>query len=329
VVGFSWPVVAHQKDPALLICPDRGLVVSIVTARGVVVVRGLTGAVGVQGRSSTMNEIWDAAAEGDVGEVERWLGQDPDLLDATIGDGFTPLMCASLKGHVEVVRCLLDHGAAINLRDDDSQCTALYIACFEGRLPVVRLLVERGADPTLARADGWTPLIIASIQGHLEVVRSLLGHPRAKETINHREEDGRTALWSACFYGRGGVVSALLESGADPTVSVQGVVTPMTVAKHEGELPEGVTAEGRRECVAALEVSLCRPLPSASILMSSLAEAWGVWLGRGGRMRSGPTCCGRPGRWRMRLGASRRRRCRRGGRGARSSVGAWRQCRRS
>jgi uncharacterized protein len=205
--------------------------------------------------SSAMGDIWNAASAGDVSEVERLVVEDRGLLDARISDGYTPLMLASMKGHVEVVRCLLDKGAAMNEGEGDGQ-TALYKACSEGHLPVVRLLVERGADPSIVdNVKAWTPLIIASIQGHVEVVRSLLGHPGAKATTNQRAEERGTALWWACCFGRGGIVRALLESGADPTIAVQGIITPMAVAKHEGQLPQGVTVEGRRDCVAALEVS--------------------------------------------------------------------------
>jgi ankyrin repeat protein len=132
------------------------------------------------------------------------------------------------------------------------------MACYEGRLPVVRLLVEKGADPSIVdNTKRWTPLIIASVQGHLEVVRSLLGHSGAKETINQRDNEGATALWQACLYGRGGVVRALLESGADPTISIHGGLTPMRLAKLDAIYPDGVTVANRRECVAALEVSFC------------------------------------------------------------------------
>jgi hypothetical protein len=61
-----------------------------------------------------MVNIWHAARAGDVGEVERLVGQDPGLLNARDGIGFTPLMLASRRGHVGVVRFLLDKGAAVN-----------------------------------------------------------------------------------------------------------------------------------------------------------------------------------------------------------------------
>jgi ankyrin repeat protein len=125
--------------------------------------------------------------------------------------------------------------------------------------PVVRLLLARGGDPAIATHAGSTPLIIASLDGHLEVVHLLLGHPSAKADINRRDDQGRIALWWACDKGRGGVVRALLESGADPTIAITNGSTPMAIAKQHP--PAYISAEGRRECVAALEVRSCPALP--------------------------------------------------------------------
>jgi ankyrin repeat protein len=213
--------------------------------------------------SSAMVNIWRAAEAGDVGEVERLVGQDPGLLDAGDGAGTTPLMWASMRGHVGVVRWLLDKGAAINGRDA-TRCTALWYVCVHGHAPVVRLLMERGADPTIANVVSGIPMIAASKEGHLEVVRFLLGHPSAKAAINHRDESGQTALWRACYKGCGGVVRALLESRADPTIASNNGTTPMAIAKQPH--PVAIHAEGRRECVAALEVRL--GLPAAPLYLS-------------------------------------------------------------
>jgi ankyrin repeat protein len=205
-----------------------------------------------------MPGIWLAAIWGDLAELQRLVGQDPGLLDATLGGRMrTPLMLASAEGHVAVVRWLLDKGAAINAVSQNGH-TALFLACNVGNFPVVRLLVEGGADPTIASDQGSTPLIHASFLGHLEIVRLLLAHPSAKATINHRSEDGQTALFAACHYGRGRVVRALLESGADPTISSNNGWTTLAIAKHTRRRigHDTASAEGRRECVAALEVRL-------------------------------------------------------------------------
>jgi hypothetical protein len=142
---------------------------------------------------------------------------------------------------------------------------------------VVTLLVERGADPAIAPTWGVTPLMFASSSGHLEIVRFLLGHDSATATINCRDRYGETALFKACRQGHGGVVRALLESGADPTIADNKGITPLTIAKRRSRDP--VTVEGRRECVAPLKVSgccCCLFIPWHLLFVDQLAEAWSL-----------------------------------------------------
>ena len=62
----------------------------------------------------------------------------------------------------------------------------MFIASLEGHLEVVRLLIEAGADKDKANDDGTTPLYVASINGHLEVVRLLVEKGADKDKANNR-----------------------------------------------------------------------------------------------------------------------------------------------
>jgi uncharacterized protein len=224
-----------------------------------------------------MKDIWEAADDGDLDEVEWLLGQEPGLLDR-LGRHLrgTPLMRACDGGHVEVARFLLDKGAAINAQDKFGRSALLMAVRASRGLPVVKLLVERGADLTTSSNVGYTPLVTAL--GRIEIVRFLLALPSVKATIDHRTYRGRTALWKACNGGRVGVVRTLLQSGADPRIADDEGITPMAIAKSQQSLygPRAIyiPAKGRLECVAALKVSLRLP--------SSIAPAVSLGLLRPG-----------------------------------------------
>jgi len=77
-------------------------------------------------------DIFDAASVGRTARVAEWLEQDPALLEARSGDGFSPLGLAAFFGQVETVKLLLARGA------DPKE--AIGLAATKGNVAVLELL---------------------------------------------------------------------------------------------------------------------------------------------------------------------------------------------
>ena len=83
------------------------------------------------------------------------------------------LILAAGRGHIEIVKLLLENGADVNSRTKDGD-TALIVASKAGHTNVVKLLLERGADVNAKNRNGRMALMGATNQGHLNVVKLLL-----------------------------------------------------------------------------------------------------------------------------------------------------------
>ena len=82
-------------------------------------------------------------------------------------------MEASMDGHVEVARLLLDSGAQVNMPTDSFESPLTLAAC-GGHVDLAMLLIERGANIEEVNDEGYTPLMEAAREGHEEMVALLL-----------------------------------------------------------------------------------------------------------------------------------------------------------
>ena len=100
-------------------------------------------------------DICTAASIGDLERVAELLDQDPSLANRVseyvtyyIGSG-APLKNAAARGHIDIVKLLLERGADPNLPEEGiaPHGHALYSAVYNGHYEIARLLLERGAYP--------------------------------------------------------------------------------------------------------------------------------------------------------------------------------------
>mmetsp|Transcript_29155 Transcript_29155/g.62822 ORF Transcript_29155/g.62822 Transcript_29155/m.62822 type:complete len:125 (+) Transcript_29155:109-483(+) len=92
----------------------------------------------------------DAATRGDMGAGRNLLSESAGSVAGFINgkdgeSGNTSLHYASQKGHLEVVRLMLEKGANTDAKGKDG-ATALHHASQEGHLDVMGLLLEKGAE---------------------------------------------------------------------------------------------------------------------------------------------------------------------------------------
>jgi ankyrin repeat protein len=143
----------------------------------------------------------------------------------------TPLQAASYKGHVDVVRVLLDHGANVNTMDKKN--TPLSSACRGGHLEIMGLLLEHGADVDVWYDSDDFVLHRASDTGQAELMHLLLRH---NADVNARGYLKWTPLHRASFYGHTKLVRVLLDHGADINILSEGHNTPLCVTIGKGFL---------------------------------------------------------------------------------------------
>lgn len=143
-----------------------------------------------------------------VAEVRRLLIAGADV-NAKTGDtvAHTALHLAVIDSSLEIVRLLIDSGAAIDVQDHNGN-TPIKCACAYGHVAIVELLAFKGADIELSDRHGTSPIITSARLNQLELVEFLycFGTDSAAETESNR----RAALSGAIHNGKRDVTRALL-----------------------------------------------------------------------------------------------------------------------
>ncbi len=144
---------------------------------------------------------------------------DPDSAARdTVPPGFTHEQVAALyfdaarTGQADLLEQFLDAGADPN-GSNGSGYTPLILASYNGHDAATAVLLRRGADPNLADAKGSTALCGVAFKGDIALARRLLEAGADIDTPNHV---GRTPLMFAVMFGREAMAAFLLDRGADP-----------------------------------------------------------------------------------------------------------------
>jgi ankyrin repeat protein len=178
--------------------------------------------------------------------------------------GWTALMHAARQNATGAALALADSGADLNIQDPDG-ATALVFAIINAHFDLAAALLEKGADPNLADETGMAALY-AAVDMHtlgpmisrpppklvderdaLDVVKLLLAkgadpNARLKRPVLGRHHDGgdaslgegTTSLMRAVKTNDIPVIRALLEAGANPSLTQKDYTTCVMIAAAGG-----------------------------------------------------------------------------------------------
>jgi ankyrin repeat protein len=172
-------------------------------------------------------ELFHALPNHNAGEIQSLLAQGagPNVRNWL---GFTGLMWSALVGDTGTTNALLAQKADIEAPSIFG--TALSFALVGRNSANASLLLDRGASVRTGRADAATPLMLASGNGDLSLVKRLL---TKKDNPNAQDADGATPLIYAARNGQANVVEVLIQAGAGlNTMDSHGMTALMYAAKN-------------------------------------------------------------------------------------------------
>ncbi|XP_066529772.1 fibronectin type 3 and ankyrin repeat domains protein 1-like isoform X4 [Hoplias malabaricus] len=138
---------------------------------------------------------------------------DEEALNKVLQSG---LMLACFAGHLDIVKYLRECGATWQSQDMGG-CSPLHWAADGGHLPVIDYMIQDGCELDVRdTVSHWTPLMRVSAMSGNAAVASLL--IRARADVNVRDKNGKTPLMVAVLNNHEELVQLLLDNGADHLV---------------------------------------------------------------------------------------------------------------
>ncbi len=165
----------------------------------------------IQGHSE---ELFTAAADGDVEKLYILLtkGMPVDLVDNNQEIGRTALAIAARAGQQEAVELLIRNGANIDTQDTNG-ATPLHLALLNGHINLLQTLCFYRADTTLADNNGNLALHLAATQANVVTFYGLLQATPAN-LINAQNNAGQTPLALALERNNIGTAQVLFRHNA-------------------------------------------------------------------------------------------------------------------
>ncbi|CAN1159353.1 Protein S-acyltransferase 24 [Linum perenne] len=172
----------------------------------------------VAGDESLRNDVYTAAAYGDLEKLQRLVESEGCSVSEPDGLGYYALQWAALNNRTVAAQYIIEHGGDVNVADHTGQ-TALHWSAVRGAIQVAELLLQEGARVNIADMYGYqvsTHLNLTSFQtthvaaqyGQTAFLYHIVSKWNADPDIP--DHDGRSPLHWAAYKGFADCIRLLL-----------------------------------------------------------------------------------------------------------------------
>ncbi|KAF9768551.1 hypothetical protein IL306_014150 [Fusarium sp. DS 682] len=192
----------------------------------------------------TAGLLYILADRGYSSLIRTRLQSDPAIDTPSEGDRYVyPLIAAMAKGDKDSVIALLGltsgiydeiditEGLIPNIDAGGASRTPFSWACENGYFGIAQILVKEYSQHKNSEGRGWTPLMLASKNNHITIVKLLIDNG-ADVNETHKSQ---TAISMASAKGYVEVVELLLHAGADPNPSRVGGLPVLCLAAGKSQ----------------------------------------------------------------------------------------------
>ncbi|PPD91182.1 hypothetical protein GOBAR_DD11877 [Gossypium barbadense] len=220
---------------------------------------------------SLKNDVYTAAAYGDLEKLQRLVESEGCSLSEPDGLGYYALQWAALNNRTAAAQYIIEHGGDVHAVDHNGQ-TALHWSAVRGAVQVAEVLLQEGArvdaaeiygyqithvaaqygqtsflyhvvlkwnaDPDLPDNDGRSPLHWAAYKGFADCIRLLLFLDAHR---GRQDKEGCTPLHWAAIRGNLEACTVLVQAGK---------MEDLTVTDNSGLTPEQLASDKNHRQVA-------------------------------------------------------------------------------
>ncbi len=133
--------------------------------------------------------VFDISRSGTVAELDELYKQNPNIINTANENGYSPLVLACYSGNDAVVTFLADK--VENINGATNYGSPLMAATVKGHIKIVNILLKYKADPNITDVKGVTAAHYAVMFRKYSIIEMLV---EAKADFSLKDNNGKSAL---------------------------------------------------------------------------------------------------------------------------------------